>query len=362
MNKKVMLLSLMLALLLALSPVAMGCPPPPVEVVEKIVPWPGYPEPQFVWRVQTVSPAGIAVWYEPFLAFVERVRELSRGRLVIEPFPCGAIVGPFEVFDAVVAGVFEGFHSWPSYWVGKEPAFTHFSGMVMSLPEQWMVEAWYWEGGGIELARELYAKFDLFYVGPVGYGTEIMQFVRPVYGLACFDGMLFRTPAGITADFVAGMGASIVILPGGEIFTAVELGVIEGFEWCPLPINYPMGFHLVAPYFIHPGFHLLAGATEFVVHMDHWNALPPYLQEIVVAAVREWSAAGYHRLRIDEAYYLARMLAAGNVWLPPFPEEDMAEIRQIAVGVWEEWAAKSPFSARVVESKLDFKRHLGVLD
>ncbi len=352
---------ILLALLLAISMVAIGCPDPAVEVVEEVVPWPGYPDPQFVWRIQTLAPAGVAAWFEPFVDFTERVGEISGGRLIVEPFSDGAIVGTFKVFDAVVGGVFEGFHSWPSYWVGKEPAFNHVSGMAMGFPEQWMKQAWFWERGGIDLVRELYAEFDLFYVGPIAYGAEIMQFIHPVDDLDDFAGLLFRTPAGMTADLLTAMGAAVTVLPGGEIFTALELGVIEGFEWCPIPINFPMGFHLLAPYFIHPGFHLTAGTTSFVVHMDDWNALPADLQEIVVAAVREWSYRNYQRVRVDEVYYLEVMLDDGNIRMP-FPEEDIAEIRLMALDIWERWAEKSPMSAAIVESQIEFKRYLGIVE
>jgi len=359
MNKR--LLSMTLVMLLALSLIAIGCPPAAEEGVGEIVPWPGYPNPQFVWRVQTLAPAGVAAWYEPFEDFTERVREISGGRLIIKPFPDGAIVGTFKVFDAVVARTFEGFHSWPAYWTGKDPAFASVSGMAMGFPEQWMMQAWFWEWGGIDLVRELYAEHDLFFVGPVGYGAEIMQFTYPVDDLDDFAGLLFRTPAGQTADLLTAMGAAVTILPGGEIFTALELGVIEGFEWCPIPINFPMGFHKLAPYFIHPGFHMTAGATEFVVHMDVWNALPADLQHLVVAAVREWSYRNYQRVRVDEVYYLDKMLADGNVRMD-FPEEDIETIRRLALDVWERWAGRTPMSGAIIESKMEFMRAIGILE
>jgi len=359
MKKRALLITM--GLVLVLSLVAIGCPPAPGEVVEKIVPWPGYPEPEFTWRIQSVWATGVRGGWEPFLAFTERVKELSRGRLVIEAFPDLAIVGTFAVFDATVAGVIDGFHSWPSYWTGKDPAFASLSGKAMSFPEQWMMDAWYWEWGGIELARELYAKYDLFFVGSQKYGSEIMQFTRPVDDLDDFAGLLFRTPAGQTADLLTRMGAAVTILPGGEIFTALEVGVIEGFEWVTISINFPMGFHRLAPYFIHPGFHMMAGATEFVVHMDVWNALPADLQAIVIAALREWSAEHYHRVRIEEMIYIERMLADGNVRMD-FPEEDVEKIRLMAFDIWKEWAARSPMSGRILESKIAFQRHLGLIE
>ena len=320
------------------------------------------PEPAqvFEWRVQTVWPPGLLA-YEPFLRFTERVEEMSGGRLLIEPFPAGAIVGTFDKFDSVIAGVFEAYHSWPSYWVGKEPAFGSMPGITMGFPKSWQLDAWFWERGGIELARRLYAQFDLFYVGPQMYGTESIHFRVPVHSIADLQGLKIRTPAGMTADLIDRLGAAVVILPGGEIYSALDKGLIDGTEWTTLHMNYELGLHEVAPYFMKKGFHQPTGATEFVVRMDVWEALPDDLKAIVEAAVREWSLQQWYAT--DVANFVAReaMLEFGNVEVV-FPEAEIAELRKIAMAVWEDWAAKSPLSAEFIESKVEFMKLLGIIE
>jgi TRAP-type mannitol/chloroaromatic compound transport system substrate-binding protein len=355
MNKRI--LAMTLVMLLALSVVGIGCPPVPVEPPVPV------PVPPVIheWVVQSVMAAGWA-GYPPFVRFAEKLHEMTDGRIKITPHPCGAIVGPFKKIDAVIAGVLDGMHTWSAYWVGKEPAFGPLPGITAGFPYCWMVEAWYWEGGGIELTRELYAKFDLFFVGPVKYGPESLHFVKPVDTIAEFQGLLFRTPPAMTSDLFAGLGASIVILPGPEIYMALDKGVIAGAEFMPLAIMYDMGIHEVAPYFLSVGFHMPAAVTNFVVRMDRWEALTPDLQAILEDAVRSFSRDLWVTCRLADLEARKAMIAAGNVELF-FSEAELAKIRaEVAVPIWEAWGEKSPMAARIVESQMAFMRKLGVLE
>ncbi|MCL0065386.1 hypothetical protein M1N79_00635 [Dehalococcoidia bacterium] len=236
MKKRIGSMTMVLVLILALSLVAIGCPEeeveqPPPEVVA--------PEPVVIheWNIQSVMAAGWAA-YPPFVALTEKIYEMTDGRVVITPHPCGAIVGPFEKFDSVAAGVLDGMHSWSSYWIGKDPAFVGGPGLTAAFEEDWQLEAWYWERGGLELMREVYAGFDLFLVGPSTYGAESLHFVKPVDTLAEFQGLLFRTPPGMTSDLFGRLGAEIVVLPGGEIYLALDKGIILGTEFMPMSIMY----------------------------------------------------------------------------------------------------------------------------
>lgn len=355
MKKKIMLIPL--ALCLALSLVTIGCPPVEPEVQPPVAP---EPVEVFRWRVQTAWPSGFLPYVE-FVRFTERLEELTGGRLIIEPFPAGAIVSLPEKFDAVIAGVFEGYQCWASLRAGKDAAFASIPGVTMGFPEIWQLDAWFWEWGGIELTRQLYAQFGLFYVGPQMYGTEPLHFIKPVHSIADLPGLKIRTPAGMTADLIDRLGASVVILPGGEIYSALDKGLIDGTEWTTLHMNYELGLHEVAPYFITTGFHQPTGANEFAVRMDVWEALPADLQALLEAAVREWSLQQWYATNIADIRAREAMLEFGNVELE-LPEADIAEIRKVALTVWEDWAAKSPMSAEIIESKIEFMRFLGVLE
>lgn len=298
--------------------------------------------------------------YKAFLDFVKNVEEMSGGRLIIKPFSAGGLVGCFKVFDAVRAGAFEGFKSACTYWVGKDPAFSPLLGMPLSFRESWQLEAWFWEGGGIDLAREHYAKWGLYYVGPVHFGADSMHFKSKPEDIGWFKGKKFRTPHGMAADFIAALGAHVVVMPGGEVYTALAKGLLDGAEFITLDGNFGLGFHEVAKYFMMTGLHAPAQTSAFVVRMDKWEALSPDLQRILETAVRELSAETWLGWAVANYEARKKMLARGNVEVF-FGEECWAKALETAKGIWAEWKEKNPMIRRIIESKLEFKRHLGVI-
>lgn len=350
----------LMALLLVILPVFAGCAPAQVPAAEQPAPAPAAPEQEvFEWRVQTLWPPGAAV-YPPFHEFGDMVYAMSGGRLKIETFTSGALVGTFDKFDAAVDGVISGFHSFSPYWSGKDPAFSMLS-PVHSFPEAWMMEAWYMEGGGLELARELYAQHDLFYVGPVVYGSDSMHFSKPWESLADFQGLKIRTPPGMSTDFLTALGASPVTLPPGEIYHALETGVIDAVDFLSLSTMYGLGIHEVAPYFMTRSIMEPTGISSFVVRMDLWQALPADLQAIVEAAVASWSREHLHRGELADLEAREAMLAAGltEVFVP---EEEKARVMEIAMDTWADWGARSPMAGRIEASMREFMQRLEVIE
>jgi TRAP-type mannitol/chloroaromatic compound transport system substrate-binding protein len=357
MKKRILTVSMVM--LVALSLTAVGCPPPPPPVDPAVVP----PEPPVIhrWVVQSGLGAGVRGGYPPFLRFVERLYEMSGGRIVIEPHPVGAIVGAFEMFDAVREGILGGMYAFTTWWVGKEPGFAPGSGLIVGFPEYWQLDAWYWKRGGLELYRELYAKFDLFLVGPLAYGTESLHFTRPVDTVAEFKGLPFRAAPGLSADLFTALGADVIVMPGGEVYLAMAKGILEGGEFMPLSMMYDMGIHEVAPYFIFKGFHSPVMVMSFVVGMDEWEALGPELQAILEAAVKAWSTDQLLTSNVINYEAKKSMLAAGNVELF-IAEEELAIIREKAMEIWEKWMERSPAAREIIQSKIDFKRDLGIIE
>lgn len=359
MQRKIIGAVLAVAIMIAFSLVSLGCP----RADDAVQPGDPGQAPAVVhqWDIQTLMGAG---WpgYPTFVRFAENVKEMSGGRIVITPHADGAVVGPFDKFEAVRGGVLDGMHSSSKWWVGKDPAFATGVGLVSGFPEDWMLETWYWDRGGIELLREVYAKFDLYLVGPISFGPESLHFTKPVRRLEDFKGLLFRPGPGMPTELFGGrLGAATISMPGGELFLALQKGTIEGCEFLNPSINFALGLHEVAPYFVFHGFHTPSQTLNFSVSMSAWNALTPDLQAILENAVRAWSMD--HLVTITQADRKAReaMLAAGNTELF-FTEEEEARVRREAATVWETWKEKSPLTKRIIESQMAFMKELGLID
>jgi TRAP-type mannitol/chloroaromatic compound transport system substrate-binding protein len=298
--------------------------------------------------------------YPPFHEFADKVYKMSGGRLKIETFTAGAVVGTFDKFDAAVAGTISGFHSFSPYWTGKNPAFSFLS-PVHGYPEAWMLEAWYMERGGLELARELYAQHNLFFVGPIIYGSDSMHFTKKWDGIEDFKGLKIRTPPGKATDMLRALGAAVVTLPPGEIYHALALGTIDAADFLSLSTMYGLGIHEVAPYFMTRGLVEPSGTSNLVVRMDLWEALPDDLKAIVETAVAEWSRKHWHLGEIADVTARDAMLTAGltEVFVT---DEDRDKVREVAMKVWKDWGARNPMAGRIMESHLEFMRFLKIIE
>ena len=163
------------------------------------------------------------------------------------------------------------------------------------------MQMWFEYGGGLELARDIYKRFNVHYVGPVWWGVESVPAKKPLRTLADFKGVKMRVPEGLGAEIWRRAGAGVVTLPGSEVYTALERGVIEATDWGTLGMNNDLGYHRIAKFPLHPGFHSMP-AAEVAVNMTRWNALSPDLKvfmEMAIARLRARDGAA-HRARRHE--------------------------------------------------------------
>lgn len=213
----------------------------------------------------------------------DRITAMTDGRLTIKLHAGGELVPPLESFDAVSEGTADLFHGASYYWKGKHPSFNFFTAVPFGLtaPE---LEAWVHYGGGQELWDEAGARFNLkpFLAGNTGVqmGGWFRKEVNTPEDLV---GLKFRMP-GLGGEVLKKLGASPVLLPGGELFQAMQTGTIDGTEWVGPWNDLAMGFYKVAKYYYYPGFHEPGSGLECTWNMDIWQSLSASDQAIVKAA------------------------------------------------------------------------------
>src|SRR6476646_5170201 len=199
------------------------------------------------WRCQSMWSAA-ELTYKVFQDFCERIKVNTNGRLVIEPFAAGAVTGVFETLDAVGAGVLQAHSSWPGYFSGKDAGLAVISDFVFGYQHPHQAEAWFYYRGGLDMLRQAYAKYNAYPVGVSWWGVESIVAKKPIRSMADFKGVKFRSPQGMTAEILTMLGASIGVLPGGEVYSALDKGVVDAADWATISMNQRMGFHEVAKY------------------------------------------------------------------------------------------------------------------
>ncbi len=309
------------------------------------------------WRCQSMWSAA-ELSYKAFQDFCERVKVNTNGRLIIEPFAAGAVTGPFETLDAVSAGVLQAHSSWPGYFSGKDAGLAVISDFVFGYQHPYQAEAWFYHRGGLEMLRGAYAKYNAYPVGVSWWGVESMVSKKPLKTMADVKGVKFRSPQGMTAEILTKLGASIVVLPGGEVFSALDKGVVDAADWATLSMNQRMGFHDVAKY---PTklYHSMP-VQEFTVNLGVWQKLPPDLKGIVQSTTREWTWDQVQRIYVDDVR-VAKELATKGIKEETWAGPEMVKMRELAQKTWEDWSKKTPLAKQAYDSQIAWLREIHVV-
>ena len=233
---------------------------------------------------------------------------------------------------------------------------------VPSRPDQW--ETWFYELGGLDVARRAFAANNIFYVGPVQHDLNLIHSKVPIRSYDDFKGKRMRFPGGLVADVFQQAGVQTVVLPGGDVHAALATGRIDAADFVGPAVNFELGFADVAPYIIMgppstPCIHQPVDLLDLSVNLAKWNALPKHLQDVVVAATREYSWNHYALIQKNNLTAWDRFRAKG-VEVIRLSEADIAKFRRLAVPTWFKWAKKDALAHEAFASQLAYMRSAGV--
>ena len=225
----------------------------------------------FEWRLVTTWPANFPGLGTGAIDFAKRVEACSAGRLKIRIYGDGELVPAFETFDAVSSGTAEMGHGASYYWKGKVPAASFFASIPFGLIAQEM-NAWLYNGGGLELWQEAYAPFGLLPVPCGSSGTQMGGWFRKeIRSLADIKGLKMRIPA-LGGEIIARAGGTPVTMPGSEIFTSLQSGAIDAAEWIGPYNDLAFGLHKAAKYYYYPGWQEPGSALEMIINQAAFEA------------------------------------------------------------------------------------------
>ena len=305
---------------------------------------------QTLWNTQETP-------QKTFEEFCKRVKIATNGRLEIEPFSAGTIVPTNETLTALQSNVLQAIHVWPGYASGRNPAFAALTDLIFAYENPWELDAFMHYRGGLELLRELYKPFGGYTVGVMTWGLESWPSKKPIRNMEDLKGLKIREPQGMEAEFMAKAGASVVVLPGTEIFSAMDKGVVEAANWAAASINDKTGFHQVAPYFTYPGFHSMP-IGDFTVRQQEWDKLPDDIKQILTGLCREWAWDTIERVAAEDAKLVSEAKSKGYTPIAWTPEEK-AKARKIAQEIWQSWKGKNEQTKRAIEMQEAWLRELG---
>ncbi len=306
------------------------------------------------WRLVTSWPKnypGLGMAPERIADLVE---EMSDGQMTITVYGAEEQVPAFGVFDAVSSGSHQMGHSGGYFWKGKVPAAQFFTSVPFGLTAD-EINAWVNRGGGLELWREIYEPFNIYPIPAGNTGTQMFGwFNKEINSLEDVKGLKMRIP-GIGGEVLKEAGGIPVTLPGGELFTALQTGVIDATEWVGPYNDLTFGFHQAAKYYYYPGWHEPGPILELIINLDEWNSLPKHLQAIIETATKAVNQDMLDEYLAKNNQALTELVEVHGVELRRLPDDVIEEFRMISDQILEELAQDDETIAKVYNSYKSFK-------
>src|SRR5690606_31961463 len=261
------------------------------------------------WRMQALWDGGTTP-FEYEKKFAERVSELTGGKFEIKLFSAGQIVPANQAFDAVRGGAFQMMKTFDGYEAGKIPAFAFTSTIPFGFPESDQYEAWFYELGGLDMAREAYGQAGLTYIAPTVYGQEPIHSTVRGETIADMAGKKGRF-VGLASAVMADLGVAVTPLATAEVYSGLEKGLIDLADRGDLTANYEAGLAEVAKFIILPGIHQPTTATSYVANTAAYDALPDNYKAALAVAAREISGSLRQRIIVQNSQVLDKYREQG---------------------------------------------------
>jgi TRAP-type mannitol/chloroaromatic compound transport system substrate-binding protein len=307
------------------------------------------------WKVQTSWPAGVGL--QTFKTWANSIKEKTGGELEFKPFAAKEVVGDFELIDGVKNGVLEAMNSFTIYWAGKLPATAFLSSYLMGLryPHEW--DMFFYSKDGLKATREIFAKQGLYYVNRIHHGPNIIHSKKPIRTIEDFKDLKLRVPGGMIAEGFASIGAKTTLLPGGEVFSALEKGTIDAADYTGPAVNWDLGFQQVTKYIWTgpPGLESIyqpVDLMDLVVRMDVWNKLSPKMKDWVDEEVQIYSNVHHAAIQKADLEAWGKFEKAGTTIIR-LPAEDLPKFQRAATPIWFKWANKDKDAARLFRMQLE---------
>jgi len=297
-------------------------------------------------KLCTSWPANFPIMGEGVERFAKKVNKATNGEVIIKVFPKNILVPALAVFDACSSGQIEAFHSGPYYWKGKNAAFSLFGGFPFGFTSDEM-GAWMLYGGGLEIWRSLYEKYGLY--GMLGGNTGVQMggwFRKEIKSVKDLKGLKMRIP-GLGGEVMAKLGVNPINIPAGEIYTALERGVIDATEWVGPALDIKMGFYKVAKYY-YSGFHEPGSVLELTFNKKFWDKLDKDIKEIISSCAIELNSTMVYDFQAKNAKALKSLKEKGVI-LKEWPKEVVESAKKALLEVIEEQSKKSEDFKRVWE-------------
>lgn len=295
--------------------------------------------PQIDWQMATSWPPSLDTIFGGAQTVAERVTAMTGGKFNITARAAGELAPGLEVLNVVEQGAVPIGHTASYYYIGKSPATAFGTALPFGFTDR-QQNAWLYEGGGLDLMQQFYAdKFGVIQFPAGNTGVQMGGwFNKEIASVADLQGLKMRIP-GLGGQVMNKLGVNVQVLPGGEIFQALQTGAIDAAEWVGPYDDQKLGFHKVTKFYYYPGWWEPGPSLEIQINIDEFNKLPEEYQEVLKTAAYEANVTMMSRYDAKNPAALQSLLSEADVTLQPFPDDVMEASEAASFELFDEFAA-----------------------
>jgi TRAP-type mannitol/chloroaromatic compound transport system substrate-binding protein len=311
--------------------------------------------PEIEWQVATSWPQSLDTIYGGAVTFAERVSAMTGGKFMVTAQPAGEVVPALEILQNAQTNSIDAGHTASYYYTGLAPLNAFGTAVPFGLTSR-QQNGWLYQGGGLEMMQAVYAERFNTIQWPAG-NTGVQMggwFNKEINSLADVQGLVMRIP-GLGGSVMSALGATVQVLPGGEIFQALQTGTIDATEWVGPYDDTTMGFNEVTQFYYHPGWWEPGPTLEVQIPLPVWDGLPSIYQEIIKSAAYEANLNMLATYDVKNPPALQAILEDSSITVLPFPEDFMAAAEEESLSQYETNAAEDQDFADIYDSWLQYR-------
>ncbi|GAA0845262.1 TRAP transporter substrate-binding protein DctP [Marinobacter szutsaonensis] len=312
----------------------------------------------FTWKVQSHWP-GSSSSYTDSLGRIKRVlEERTDGRLKLQLYEAGALFKAKETFNAVSRGILEMGTISPAYAQDKVSLAGIASGLPFAFRNVWEAAYFHQNMGFEQMLRDEAAEHGVYWATDKVYPTE-MVVKKPIESWEDFTSLKIRS-SGALQNFLTEAGAAASYIPGGELYSALDSGIVDGAHWGASQGAYSMGLYEVAKYHVQPALNI-AGTDVIIVSQKALDKLPEDMQKIVKDALNEQFWIRTNEYQYKERITLAKAIAEEGVQVNVLPDEVQDKLVATAQKMWDEEGKRSENAQKALDMLKSYLSDLGYL-
>lgn len=308
----------------------------------------------YKWKMVSTWNRGQVFITEVKNRFVESVKKMSNGQLLIDVYPAGELgTGP-DTLDKVSSGVAEIGEEWPGYWAGKNPVFDLLGTQTMTFSAE-DYGIWVWAKGGLDFYQEIYGRYNCVYLPHYVHHMESgIRSNKPINKLSDLKGMKIRIAGLLPGRMAKELGAVQVLISPNDFYEAMRRGTIDGFEYSTPSGDLDLKVDEIAKCWVIPGWHQTGSQHGLAINKKAWDSLPDHLKEVLRSAAMASYLWSFCRSSVRDAE--ATTYFQKNIKITELSAEDMATLEKLKNKIQEELATQYPDYGRVLKSQLDYMK------